>query len=429
MPTATLATKGLKKPTLPNQRRVFVVIIDALGVGAMPDAAHYGDAPGANTLGNIDKTRGKLHLPTLEKLGLGHIIDMTHVKAHPQPIGSYGRMAERSKGKDTTTGHWEMMGIVLDQAFPTYPDGFPPDVIQAFIDQTGCNGVLGNKPASGTAIIDEFGPEQLKTGYPIVYTSADSVFQIAAHTQVIPLETLYQWCEVARNLLQGPHQVSRVIARPFEGQPGSFKRIGSARHDYAVEPPNHLLLNTLKQQGAVVLGVGKISDIFCGAGITHALKTKDNPDGLAKTLALVSGQQAIEPLEVIGQPTTAYQMDRQFVFINLVETDMNYGHRRDVEGYGAALEAIDQTLAPVIEAMGEGDLLMITADHGCDPTAPGTDHTREYVPLLVYSPSLKESVDLGTRSTFVDLGLSVLDWFSMAEVSPSNLPGQSLFYD
>ncbi|MCA9799094.1 MAG: phosphopentomutase [Cyanobacteria bacterium HKST-UBA04] len=394
----------------PHPRRVFIIVIDALGVGAMPDAPDYGDAPGANTLGNIDRDRNQLKLPQLKAMGLGHITPLRHVEAVSQPTGWFGKMAERSIGKDTTTGHWEMMGTILDVPFPTYPDGFPPEVIEAFVAQTGCQGVLGNKPASGTAVIDEYGQAHLDTGYPIVYTSADSVFQIACHVEVVPLETLYAWCQTARQLLDGEHRVSRVIARPFEGPPGSFSRIGSARHDYAVEPPETMMLNTLKAQGAVVLGVGKIKDIFCGAGITHAIKTKNNTDGLATTLALVKGETDLASTAVDGSPIDAFDTTRQLIFVNLVDTDMNYGHRRDVEGYGHALEEIDATLAELLPHLRPDDLLMITADHGCDPTAPGSDHTREYVPLLVYSPSLPGGINLGIRQTFADIGATTLDW-------------------
>ncbi|MEB3245954.1 MAG: phosphopentomutase [Vampirovibrionales bacterium] len=393
-------------------RRAFIIVIDALGVGAMPDAASYGDAPGANTLGSIDAHADRLHLPVMASLGLGHLFPMRHVPAVPAPTGAWGKMAERSKGKDTTTGHWEMMGMILDEPFPTYPEGFPPEVIEAFIAQTGCGGVLGNKPASGTQILDELGEQHLETGWPIVYTSADSVFQIACHVDKIPLETLYNWCHIARQILRGTHEVSRVIARPFTGaRAGQFKRLGDKRHDYAVLPPADNVLTRLQQAGVATIGVGKISDIFCAQGITHSLPTQSNAHGLAVTEQLITGPLGsnMSVRDEGALKLEALRHQPQLVFVNLVETDMNYGHRRDVDGYARALEAIDTALAHWLPLMQPDDLLMISADHGCDPTAPGSDHTREYVPLLCAGGNLSGQ-DLGTRATFADIGQTALKW-------------------
>lgn len=403
-------------------RRVFLIVIDALGVGALPDAPAYGDALSVNTLGNIDKTASHLRLPTLEKLGLGHLLSLKQVKPHPQPTGWVSKLAEASCGKDTTTGHWEMAGVILNEPFPTYPDGFRDELVQAFCAQAGVEGVLGNKPASGTTILEELGEQHLQTGWPILYTSADSVWQLAAHVDKVPLETLYHWCELSRALLRGPDEVSRVIARPFEGKPGAFKRIGSARHDYAVAPPEDTLLSRLvAQPNTAVVGVGKIKDIFCGAGITHHWATQDNAHGLEvmEQLAKTGGVNA-EDLQEKPQS--------QLVFVNLVETDMNYGHRRDVEGYAQALEAVDAGLARFLPHLTAEDLLLITGDHGCDPTAPGSDHTREYVPLVLYSPAIEgpepgNSARLADRTTFADLAQTTLEWLG---VEGEGLPGTSV---
>jgi phosphopentomutase len=392
------------------ENRVFLVVIDALGVGALPDAASYGDAPGANTLGNIDRHAKSLHLPTLERLGLGNIIPLGNLAAQTTPLATVGKLTEHSKGKDTTTGHWEMIGIVLDEPFPTYPNGFGQDLIEAFIDQTGCGGVLANCPASGTAVIADYGEQHLATGWPIVYTSADSVWQIAAHVDKVPLDTLYHWCEIARQLLTGPHEVSRVIARPFEGSADSgFKRLGSARHDYAVPPPTDNVLTRLQQAGVATMGVGKIEDIVCGVGLSHSIHTQNNAHGLAVMKGLV--ERSVDWAEYALPNASPVPTERagQFVFVNLVETDMNYGHRRDVDGYAQALEAIDKALSEIVPLMGPGDLLMLTGDHGCDPTAPGSDHTREYVPYLAYSPSLPGG-SVGTLEGFSVLGHRALEW-------------------
>jgi phosphopentomutase len=396
----------------PLPRRAFIIVIDALGIGAMPDASAYNDSLEANTLGNIDKTVDSLNLPTLASLGLGHLLPLKHVEPIAPRLGQIAKLAERSIGKDTTTGHWEMMNIILETPFPTYPQGFPQELVDAFINQTGCKGILGNKPASGTAILDELSQQHLDTGYPIIYTSADSVWQIATHIDVVPLEQLYDWCQIARALLVNEHEVSRVIARPFEGKQGAWQRIGHARHDYAVTPPTPNTLSQLVGQGVATLSIGKIKDIFCGEGITHHQSTKSNAHGLTILNDIVNYQVNWSPLSCQSSQDTREQPQQQLIFCNLVETDMNYGHRRDTQGYAKALEAIDQALAPFITAMTPQDLLILTADHGCDPTAPGSDHTREYVPFITYSPSLQQGQHLGTQKGFNLVGQTAYSWLT-----------------
>jgi phosphopentomutase len=409
-PTPSFYTTHFAPPETTQPKRAFIIVIDALGVGAMPDAPGYGDALTANTLGNIDANVDALNLPTLGKLGLGNILPLQHVSADAKAIGSWGKLAEQSIGKDTTTGHWEMMGITLETPFPTYPNGFPDELVQAFIAQTGCKGILGNKPASGTKILDELGEEHLKTGFPIVYTSADSVWQLACHVDVTPLETLYRWCEIARELLVGEHEVSRVIARPFQGSVAEgFRRLGSARHDYAVPPPSQTILDEAKRQGVQTIGVGKIHDIFCGVGITHTIHTDDNPHGLSVIEALVKNELNLADF-ACDKSTITDATANQLVFINLVETDMNYGHRRDVAGYAGALEAIDARLAGIVADLHPTDLLIITGDHGCDPTAPGSDHTREYVPFLAFTPNNPTGEAVGTLQGFAHVGRLALQW-------------------
>jgi phosphopentomutase len=400
-------------------KRVFVVVIDAWGVGALPDAADYGDQPDFNTMGNIDRTADSLSLPNLERLGLGNILPLKHVKAQDKPLASYGKMSEFSCGKDTTTGHWEMAGIYLETPFPTYPDGFPPEIVRRFKEQTGVAEILGNKPASGTEILKELGMRHLETGYPIVYTSADSVFQIATHIGPegkTDLSTLYRWCETAREILNGPHEVSRVIARPFIGNsPETFSRVGKDRRDYAVLPPEATCLSRIKDAGGMVLGVGKIEDIFCFAGLTHSIHTGSNEEGIAVLQNILQNTQDLDALSLDKKPIGQYpRADKQFVFVNLVETDSNYGHRRDVNGYARALEQFDAGLGTILDAMGEDDLLMISADHGCDPTAPGSDHTREYVPILLYNPKMPGK-SLGIRESFADIGKTVLAWLNLED--------------
>lgn len=366
-------------------RRIIWIVLDSVGIGEMPDAAAYGDV-GSDTLGNIARLR-PLNLPHMAALGLGNIKPLTGIPAAGSPRGAFGRCALASPGKDTTTGHWEMAGIHLEKPFPLFPHGFPPEIMQPFEAKIG-RGSLGNKAASGTEIIKELGAEHMRTGSPIVYTSADSVFQVAAHEEVIPLWELYKICETARALLRGPYEVGRVIARPFVGSPGAFTRTPN-RKDYAVPPPPGMLLDRLDSAGVPVHSVGKIFDVFLGRGIRDYEKTKSNADGMAKTL-----------------DTMADHKDG-LIFVNLVDFDQQYGHRNDVEGYAAALEEFDRWLPAMQSAMGEGDLAIFTADHGCDPTTPSTDHSREYVPLLATGPHARPGVDLGLRATLSDIGQTV----------------------
>ena len=368
-------------------QRVIWIVLDSVGIGAMPDAAEYGDA-GSDTLGNISKQR-PINLPNLCRMGLAKIRRLPGLCTSNMTAAAYGKCTLASPGKDTTTGHWEMAGIILDKPFPVYPHGFPPSVIEAFEAQTGRK-TLGNKAASGTEIIKELGEEHMRTGSPIVYTSADSVFQIAAHEDVIQIEELYRICEIAREILQGPNEVGRVIARPFAGEPGNFKRTTN-RHDYAVPPPSGMLLDQLHDKGIPVYAIGKISDIFLGRGISRSVKTKSNEDGMAKTTDAMREQL------------------NGLIFVNLVDFDQLYGHRNDVEGYARALEVVDRWL-PELD-LAEGDMLILTADHGCDPTTPSTDHSREYTPLLVYGPRVKPDVALGTRASLSDIGATVAENF------------------
>jgi phosphopentomutase len=373
-------------------RRIIWIVLDSVGIGAMPDAADYGDA-GSDTLGNIARVR-VLTLPNLCRLGLANIKPLTGLLPAPNPAGAFGRCALASPGKDTTTGHWEMAGIHLEKPFPLYPSGFPPEIMDEFERRIG-RSTLGNKAASGTEILKELGAEHMRTGSPIVYTSADSVFQIAAHEEVIPLWELYKICETARAILCGPHEVGRVIARPFTGAPGSFTRTPN-RKDYAVPPPKGMLLDRLDQRDIEVYSVGKIFDVFLGRGIRDHVKTKDNADGMAKT---------IEAMDAV---------ESGLIFVNLVDFDQQYGHRNDVEGYAAALEQFDAWLPAFECKLRDGDLAIITADHGCDPTTLSTDHSREYVPLLVHGPNSRAGVDLGLRATLADIGQTVAENFETA---------------
>ena len=372
--------------------RVALMVLDSLGMGEMPDAAAWGDA-GADTLGHICESRA-VRLPNLASWGLGNIRPLAGVAPAASPRANYGRCALRSNGKDTTTGHWEMAGIVLDQAFPTYPEGFPPDLVERFVAEARVPGVLGNYAASGTEIIKELGAEHVRTGKPIVYTSADSVFQIAAHEEVIPVARLYEMCEAARRLLTGEHEVGRVIARPFVGEPGDFRRTEN-RHDYAVPPPPENLLPTLARAGLDVVAVGKISSIYDAVGVTRELPGKNND------------QSVDETIRALGEET------RGLVFSNLVDFDMLYGHRRDVEGYARALEHFDARLPEIEAALKDDDLLVITADHGNDPTYRGTDHTREYAPLIAYGKRARAGVDLGDRGSLADIGQTVAANFGL----------------
>lgn len=367
--------------------RVVWIVLDSVGIGAMPDAADFGDE-GSDTLGNIAKQR-KLELPNMRNLGLGNIRRLPGLPPVEHPAGAYGKCTLASPGKDTTTGHWEMAGILLKKPFPVYPHGFPPEVMDSFEAKIGRK-TLGNKAASGTEIIKELGAEHLRTGWPIVYTSADSVFQIAAHERVIPLGELYGMCEIARDILRDGHEVGRVIARPFEGEPGHFVRT-SNRKDYAVPPPQGMLLDQLAAKNVPVYTIGKISDIFLERGISQHVKTKNNEDGMQKTREAMAKQS------------------NGLIFVNLVDFDQQFGHRNDVEGYAGALEAVDRWL-PSLEPK-EGDIVVLTADHGCDPTTASTDHSREYTPLLAYGPCVQADVKLGTRATLADIGQTVAENF------------------
>jgi phosphopentomutase len=372
-------------------KRVFLNVLDGVGVGELPDASVYGDQ-GSNTLGNLSKAVGGMDLPFLEQAGLGKLTNIQGLAADITG-GVFGKMIEVSPGKDTTTGHWEMAGLILPKPFPLYPNGFPKDLISRFITETG-RGVLGNKPASGTAIIDEFGLEHLKTGSLIVYTSADSVFQIAAHEEIVPLKELYHDCEIARRILQGEHGVGRVIARPFLGKPGSFYRT-AGRKDFSLKPFNPTVLDRIKAAGMTVFGVGKIEDIFAWQGLTDSNHTHNNRE----TLAFIS--------ELIAKDFQG------LVFANCVDFDMLYGHRNDAEGFYRSLREVDRWLEENVPKLREGDLLIITADHGCDPTTNSTDHSREYVPLLIFSPGLPHGVNLGVRKTFADIAASLCNWFNL----------------
>ncbi len=373
------------------EKRAILIVLDSVGIGAMPDAAEFGDV-GSHTLGNIYKTRGRLELPNLYKLGLSRIDDARLPIPAAPAEGSYGRAAEVTKAKDTTCGHWEMAGIIMDKPFKTYPNGFPEDFIREFERRIG-RGTLYNGVASGTVIINEMGDEHVKTGKPIVYTSADSVFQIAMHEDVIPLEELYSMCKIAREMLVGEYLVGRVIARPFIGTSGAYKRTEN-RKDYAIPPIAPTILDSLYEKGIPTVGIGKIEDIFNRRGISVVDHSKNNPDGFAATLKQVRS-------DVDG-----------LIFTNLVDFDMLFGHRNDVEGYASALEWVDAHLPELLDAMREDDMLLITADHGCDPTTASTDHSREYIPVVVFGKKLKAGVDLGTLKSFADIGSTIHEYLT-----------------
>ncbi len=372
--------------------RVCLIVLDSAGIGEMPDAAEWGDA-GADTLGHVLELRD-VNIPNLQAMGLGNITPLRGLPAAEAPIASFGKCTLRSNGKDTTTGHWEMAGIVLDEAFPTYPNGFPAGVVDRFVSEAGVPGILGNVPASGTEIIKELGEEHVRTGKPIVYTSADSVFQIAAHEEVVPVERLYEICEIARRILDGEHKVGRVIARPFLGNDADDFWRTENRHDYAVPPPERNLLPMLSAKGLDVVCIGKIASIYDSMGVTQDLTAKNNEQTVVQTIAALEADT------------------RGLIFSNLVDFDMLYGHRRDPEGYAAALERFDHRLPEIFAAMKDGDLMIITADHGNDPTFPGSDHTREYVPLLVYGKRAA-AVDLGTRGSLADIGQTIAGNFGL----------------
>lgn len=375
-------------------KRIFWVVLDSVGIGELPDAADYGDV-GRSTLGHIAESR-PLAVPTLVALGLANIAPLKHLQPATSPLAAYGKGTTRSPGKDTTTGHWEMAGVWLTQAFPVYKNGFPADLIAEF-ERLIARKTIGNKPASGTEIIKELGEEHVRTGKPIVYTSGDSVFQIAAHEDVIPISELYRMCEIARKLLDGPHRVGRVIARPFAGSAGNFVRT-SRRHDYAVDPPKAMLLDILQERNVPVFGIGKIHDIYNGRGVQDYLTTTNNLDGMKKLNAALTPR------------------DHGLIFCNLVDFDMLYGHRKDVEGFAKSLEEFDRWLATFLGHLAATDLLIITADHGCDPDPrwETTDHSREFVPILAYSPSTGAGVNLGIRNTLADMGQTIAQNFGGA---------------
>jgi phosphopentomutase len=372
--------------------RVIWIILDSVGMGELPDAARFHDE-GSNTLGNLAAAVG-LSIPNMRKLGLGNIEGMKNILPVEKPKGCYGRLGEISDGKDTTTGHWEMVGIYSKQPFPTYPNGFPEEILEEFKSKAKLKGVLGNCAASGTEIIKQLGTEHRKTGYPIVYTSADSVFQIACHEEIYSPKQLYQMCEIAREILKGEHAVARVIARPFVGEEGKFVRTAN-RRDFSLKPPMDNLLVRMKEVGLDVIAVGKIEDIFDKVGITEAVHTKDNMDGVQKTIQYMKEES------------------KGLIFTNLVEFDMKWGHRNDVLGYANGLEEFDKVLPDIINAMKEEDILIINADHGCDPTTLSTDHSREYVPLLLYGKELKENIDLKTGKTFANIGQTISEIFKL----------------
>lgn len=382
-------------------KRVFLIVLDSFGIGEMPDAANYGDK-GSNTLGTVAKSP-EFSMPNMEKLGLFNIDGVTAKAPYAAPEGVFARMTEQSAGKDTTTGHWEIAGLISKKPMPTFPNGFPQEMLDEFSKAVGRK-VLCNKPYSGTQVIQDYGDEHRKTGALIVYTSADSVFQIAAHEEVVPVKELYRDCEIARQMLQGDLGVGRVIARPFVGtSSGNYTRT-SRRHDFSLEPPQDTMLDVLKEAEYDVIGVGKINDIFAGKGITEFVRTQDNADGIEKTMEY---------------------MERDFnglCFVNLVDFDMLYGHRNDVPGYAKALTYFDQKLPKILSALEPEDVLMITADHGCDPGTPSTDHSREYTPFVMYGKNLPHGKNMGTRGSFSDIGATVLDYFGLS----GNIAGESM---
>lgn len=373
----------------------YVIVIDGLGVGAQEDAADYGDE-NENTLGHLcEKTRCKL--PNLQRMGLGNIIPLTSVPVETEPLCAFGKMREQSVGKDSTTGHWEIAGVHLNQPFPTYPDGFPDEVIEQFCKGIGVEDVLVNKPYSGTEVIADYGEEHLKSGLPIVYTSADSVFQVAAHVDVTPVDTLYDWCKYARKkVLQEENGVGRVIARPFQGKPGDFQRLSDRRHDFSLEPPEHNLISRLHEEGIKTYSIGKIVDLFPESIFTQFRRTKSNAEGISQLLSLMSAASD------------------SFVFVNLIDTDQKFGHRQDPDGYAECLQEIDRAIPAIVSKLQEDDLLIITADHGNDPTSESTDHSREFVPVLLFPSEKALETNLGTRRTFSDIACTAADFFNIS---------------
>lgn len=380
----------------------YVIVIDGLGVGAQEDAAAYGDE-GENTLAHVCE-HTHCPLPNFGRIGLGNIIPLESVPAEPEPLAAYGKMRGASAGKDSTTGHWELAGIHLKNPFPTYPDGFPEEVIREFCEGIGKKKVLCNKPYSGTQVIADYGEEHLETGVPIVYTSADSVFQVAAHHEVASVDRLYEWCKFARDhVMTGKHAVGRVIARPFTGKPGHFERISDQRHDFSLAPPSHNIVSDLYENGIKTYSIGKIIDLFAEQGFTQFRRTKTNAEGISQLLSLMSAVQ------------------NSFVFVNLIDTDQKYGHRLDPEGYAHCLQEFDGAIPAIVSKLSDDDLLIITGDHGNDPTSGSTDHSREFVPLLVFPASKAEKENLGTRDTFSDVACTAAEFFGIDET----YPGQS----
>lgn len=378
----------------------YVIVVDGLGVGAQEDADQYGDT-GMNTLGHVSEETG-VKLPNLQKMGIGNIIPLASVSANEQPLAAYGKLREVSAGKDSTTGHWEIAGIQLEKPFPTYPNGFPEKVIDAFCKGIGVEKALCNNPYSGTDVIHDYGDEHLETGYPIVYTSADSVFQVACHEEVVSVEKLYEWCEFARNeICIGEHEVGRVIARPFTGESGNFERISDKRHDYSSIPPENNLVQKLYDSGVKTYSIGKVADLFAGKGFTQYRPTKSNAEGISQLLSLMSAQ-----------------LDNSFVFVNLIDTDQLFGHRLDPQGYAGSLEEFDRAIPAIVSKIREDDLLIITGDHGNDPCSNSTDHSREFVPLLVFPKGTAESEELGIGETFANIAHSVADFFRVDHTFP-----------
>jgi len=373
-------------------KRVIVIVLDACGIGDAPDSAAFGDA-GSNTIVHTASAVGGLECPNMERLGLGHLDDIPGIAAIPNPVGSYATMREQSAGKDSTSGHWELMGLVLDTAFPVFPDGFGPHILDRFKAETG-RGVLGNCPASGTEIIQEYGDRHCTTGDLIVYTSADSVFQIAAHEEIVPVDELYRYCLIARKILQGDDAVGRVIARPFIGTSGKYTRT-VRRRDFSLSPPRPTVLNSLMDTGVETVGIGKIDDLFAGNGLSVKIHTESNIDGMNRTIAALA------------------EYPSGLIFTNLVETDMLWGHRNDPRGFATALEQFDKQLGELLPALASTDALFISADHGCDPTTPSTDHSRELVPLLAYGPALQAGTNLGRRGCFADLAATISEIFGI----------------
>lgn len=376
--------------------KLICIVLDGVGIGALPDAAAYGDV-GTNTIANTARTVGGLKLPNLQRLGLGNITTISGVQPVGSAEGCFGKMGERSQGKDSTTGHWEIAGVITDRAFPVYPNGFPKSVLEKFLTLTGCKGFLANKPASGTEIIKELGDEHVRTRFPIVYTSGDSVFQIAAHEEVIPLQELYGICATTRErVMVDEHRVGRIIARPFVGTSGNYTRTPN-RKDFAVEPGGLTVLDLLFDRGVETIGVGKIDDLFSGKGLKEKIHTKSNLNGVDETVKICA------------------RLKSGFLFTNLVDFDQLYGHRQNPKGFADALEAFDKELPRILNCLGPGDLLIITADHGNDPTDKSTDHSREYVPIVCFGPSAKKGVNLGVRQTFADTGRTIAEYFGITD--------------